>query len=272
MHKNDPSPAFRHGAYERLRFIEDRLFWEARINRADLIDAFGISPAQAAIDFREYANLAGDGVSYDRRAKAYIAAASFKPVIGDIDAKGRLAELAQAGDAFTVQLPQLDRSLPVVIAARLRRAARDGHRILIEYQSMTRQKPNRRWIAPSRLVSDGERWHARAWCYERKEWRDFVLARILSVGGKEPAGEVPHDDEWDTKLALVLRPASRLSADQKSAVAREYGMKGGTLKVVIPKPLRLYAVRRWSLDHDDARLEIAEETIVSVFFRTHEHQ
>lgn len=90
-----------------------------------------------------------------------------------------------------------------------------------------------------------------------------MLARILSLKGEEPAGEVPHDDEWDTEVALVLIPASRLSDDQKSAVAREYGMKGGILRVVIPKPLRLYAVRRWGLDHNDARIEIAEEVIAS---------
>lgn len=265
MHKNDSSPPFRHGAFERLRFIEDRLYWEARINRSDLIDSFGISPAQAAIDFREYLKLAGDGVTYDTRAKAYLASSSFKPVLQEIDARERLIELAQNGDPFTVQLPQLNRSLPGDIAARIRRAARDGRRIRIEYQSLTRPKPKMRWIAPSRLVSDGERWHARAWCYERKEWRDFVLARILSLKGEEPAGEVPHDDEWDTKVALVLRPASWLSKEQKSAVAHEYGMKSGVLTIVISKALRLYAVRRWGLDHKDARLEIVEETVDGSF-------
>ena len=51
--------------------------------------------------------------------------------------------------------------------------------------------------------------------------------------------------------------------DQQIAVAGECVMKSGILRVVIPKPLRLYVVRRWGLDRKDALLEIAEENTVS---------
>ncbi|ADP71134.1 hypothetical protein Rvan_1898 [Rhodomicrobium vannielii ATCC 17100] len=262
MHRNDPAQAFRHGAYERLRFIEDRLFWEARINRSDLIEAFGISPAQAAIDFREYMKLAGEAISYDTRAKAYTASSSFVPVLETVDARARLDELAQSGDPFTAKLPHLNRPLPADAAARLRHAAQKGRKVLIDYQSMTRPDAHERWIAPSRLVSDGERWHTRAWCYERREWRDFVLARILALKADEPAGEVPSDDEWNTQIAIILKPASWLSDAQKAAVACEYAMSDGSLRIVIPKALRLYAMRRWGLHQKDSRLELAEECVV----------
>ena len=62
MNRIDPTTSLRHGALERLRFIDARLFWEARINRADLIETFSVSPAQAALDFKEYLKMAGRGV------------------------------------------------------------------------------------------------------------------------------------------------------------------------------------------------------------------
>jgi hypothetical protein len=38
----------------RLEFIEFRLFWEGSINRADLVEAFGVSVPQASKDLTLY--------------------------------------------------------------------------------------------------------------------------------------------------------------------------------------------------------------------------
>ena len=146
MDKFDPTPALRHGAAERLRFIDSRLFWEARINRADLIDAFAISPAQAALDFREYLKLCSGAVAYDTRLKAYVAGPGFTPVFGVPDATSTLKSLGEAGDRWTCRLPELERPLDPAVAARVRRAARDGERLLVDYQSFTRPSATRRWI------------------------------------------------------------------------------------------------------------------------------
>ena len=43
------------GAERRNAFIEFRVFWHGRINRADLIDTFGISLQQASLDLAGYA-------------------------------------------------------------------------------------------------------------------------------------------------------------------------------------------------------------------------
>lgn len=250
----------RHGAQERQRYIDSRLFWEARINRADLIAAFSVSPAQAALDFREYLRLAGTGVAYDTRLKAYVATDDFVPVFGCPDAGATLVSLAEALDPATAVLPRLERPLAATIAARVRRAVRDRQRILVLYQSFTRPEPSRRWIAPARLVSDGERWHARAWCYERRAWRDFVLARIIAIAAEEPAGDLPPDVEWDETIDLVLRPAKHLSDSQRRSIERELAMTNGRLAVRMPRAMKIYAVRRWGLDRPGARLVFAERS------------
>jgi len=38
----------------RYEFIEFRLFWQGRINRGDLMDAFGVSTQQASLDLNAY--------------------------------------------------------------------------------------------------------------------------------------------------------------------------------------------------------------------------
>lgn len=256
VHRAEPEQ-IRHGAMERLQFIDARLFWEARINRADIIEAFHVSPAQAAIDLREYQRLAGNGLAYDTRGKTYRTTERFKPVFDLADARSVLNELSGAGDPLMQTLPKLDRPLDASVAARIRRAARDGERLLVDYQSFTSPEPRRRWLAPARLISDGERWHTRAWCYERKEWRDFVLARIGHIHASQEAGALPPDDEWLDIVELSLRPAQNLSRSQKAAVEREFAMTNGRLVIRIPRAMRIYAAHRWGLDHPESRLELA---------------
>ncbi len=252
-----------HSTVERLRFIDCRLFWEARVNRADLMVAFKISPAQAALDFKAYLALSGGergGVGYDTRAKCYVALERFRPHFGTPDPGAALEALGADGDAMTAALPRLARPVDASTAARVRRAARDGERLDILYQPFTRPQSSRRWIAPARLVSDGERWHVRAWCFRERSWRDFVLARVLDVApAAAPAGPLPPDTEWSTTIELVLAPARHLSKGQRLSVAREFDMTNGRLVVTLPKAMRIYAIHHWGLNRPDTRLTILRE-------------
>jgi hypothetical protein len=259
MNRIDPTTSLRHGALERLRFIDARLFWEARINRADLIETFSVSPAQAALDFKEYLKMAGRGVVYDTRSKAYVRATSFKPAFGAPDAGKALSDMLAAGDPLVATLPKLERPLDPYVVARVRLAARSAERLHVDYQSFTRPQPQKRWIAPRRLVSDGDRWHARCWCYEHNEWRDFVLARVAAIDAVEPAGQLPRDRDWEDAYRLVLKPAEGLSKGQRVTVIREYAMQAGRLVVTIPRAMRLYAIRRWGLDRPTTRLKMLED-------------
>jgi hypothetical protein len=259
MNRIDPTTSLRHGALERLRFIDARLFWEARINRADLIETFSVSPAQAALDFKEYLKMAGRGVVYDTRSKAYVRATAFKPAFGAPDAGKALSDMLAAGDSLVAALPKLERPLDPDVVARVRLAARRVERLRVDYQSFTRPQPQKRWISPRRLVSDGERWHARCWCYEHNEWRDFVLARIAAIDAAEPAGQLPRDRDWEEAYRLVLKPADGLSKGQRATVIREYAMQAGRLVVAIPRAMRLYAIRRWGLDRPSTHLKMLED-------------
>jgi hypothetical protein len=56
----------------RLRFIDFQLDHYGHINRACLMDYFGIGPAQASRDFREFKAVAGGSMVFDDSAKQYL--------------------------------------------------------------------------------------------------------------------------------------------------------------------------------------------------------
>ena len=60
------------GQDRRLEFIDFRLLWEGRLNRADITGFFGISVPQASLDLAKYQELAPDNVSYERNQNSYI--------------------------------------------------------------------------------------------------------------------------------------------------------------------------------------------------------
>ena len=134
---------------------------------------------------------------------------------------------------------------------------------------MTDFEPTERWIAPRALASDGLRWHARAYCFLHREFRDFVLTRMSSITTSKnsktsrPVSDLPNDGEWTTFVELDLIPAATLSATQAAAIRREYGFAKDILTIRVREALVFYAIRRWGLDRRDSRLSILAQRKVS---------
>ena len=63
----------------RYEFIEFRLFWQGRINRGDLMDAFGVSTQQASLDLNAYIEQAKRNLVYDKSRRTYLRGKQFKP-------------------------------------------------------------------------------------------------------------------------------------------------------------------------------------------------
>lgn len=184
----------------RLEFIDFRLRWDGKLNRSDLTDFFGISVPQASLDIAKYTEQAPDNLTYDRSSKVYVAGAGFQPLYTSSDSGRFLSELlSQAAGLDARQssflawappvatVPSPGRTFRVDVLVALLRAIREGSALRVLYQSMTRPHPTARVLTPHALAHDGFRWHARAYCHTREQFRDFVIARMLEVDGCEPA-------------------------------------------------------------------------------------
>jgi hypothetical protein len=247
---------------QRLEFIEFRLFWDGQINRSDLTKQFDISIPQASADLARYQAIASRNLTYDKRLKTYVAARDFKPVVSAPTARQYFSQLRSIADEV---LPLDETSLgwippfevvPLVprhLDPRFLRAATEAIRkslsIRVNYQSFSRPQPAWRWLTPHALGFDGFRWHARAWCHEHSDFRDFVLARILAVGESKPhAIDRSADREWQTKVTLRIGPHPKMQPAQRRAIERDFDMTDGEVSIVSRVSLSYYLERRLGLD------------------------
>lgn len=244
---------------KRLEYLDRLFFWNGEATRASLIHQFGISNAQAALDFRAYLKETKAGaLNYDATSRQYIAHKSFIRQTGPASTAELLELFSGRTQSAFDKLPDLQRSQNVQAFLPLYRAMRMKQSIEIVYQSMKSPEPETRFIAPLRFVSDGVRLHVRAYCFTKKGFRDFIPSRIdleLSFLKEEEAKNIPFDEKWFTWSILKLQPHDRLTSSQKRVVKTEFGFTENVLKIRIRQALEFYTTRRWGLDQDFPRLE-----------------
>jgi hypothetical protein len=251
----------KHAQRERVIFLDRCLTWRGMANRRDLIDRFGISMAQAALDFRVYLDLArGTPPTYDPVRKTYIAAESHEPLAPTSLAEAVDILVDEEEDAPPSALPRPERKADPKVIARLHQAIRAGKALHLHYTSMTSGLDEGQWIAPTRFTSDGESVHFRAYSFKHGEYRNYLPIRIepdSSFEQRPLAETLPKDEDWYTRAIIWLRPKSTLSNEQANVVRREYGFVEELLRVETRKALEFFFDRRWGIDENGSRLEKA---------------
>lgn len=263
-----PQPSGQHattrwGQGRRLEFIDFRLRWEQRLNRADLTSFFGISVPQASIDIAKYTEMAPGNLVYNRSAKVYVAGPSFKPLYPSTSSPSRFLNELLATEVGVLEAeaslvgwrpslavaPSPGRALDASILAGLLSAIREKAGVRVLYQSMSRTEPLWRSLTPHALAHDGFRWHVRAFCHERADFRDFVIARVLELDSTEGGGPGAEADvEWATEVELVLVPHPKLAKAKRRAIELDYGMLEGEARLTCRKALLFYVLRHLGLD------------------------
>jgi hypothetical protein len=266
----------RWGVERRLEFIEFRLFWEGHVNRGDLMGAFGVSVNQASTDLNRYIGMAADNIAYDKSARTYIRGPVFTPLFLKPDASRYLSQLRSVADgildradAWIGQLPSYDAApTPVrgVHADTLRSIIAAIHRseaIEVKYQSLSRPEPRWRWIAPHAIGFDGFRWHARAFCLADRNFKDFLLSRIIETRGNQASDiGAEADIDWNESVVLEIGPHPDLSETQQKVIALDYGMRGGKAVIPVRRALLYYALKRLGLDTDHTARRPQDQQIV----------
>jgi peptidoglycan/xylan/chitin deacetylase (PgdA/CDA1 family) len=246
----------------RLQFIDFRLQWDGRLNRADLTGFFQISVPQASADISLYSELAPENLAYDRSSRSYLAAPGFVPLYTTSGAEPYMAQLlALQREALAPLQSFIEMRPPVAsvgLPARhidpgalkiLLHAIAEQSTVRAHYQSITRDEPSWREISPHAFGHDGLRWHVRAYCHLRGGFRDFVLGRLLNV---EAAGassvKASSDVEWNTMVELELTPHPGLSAAQRHGVEVDYGMQDGKVALMCRQAMLFYTLRSLNFD------------------------
>jgi hypothetical protein len=248
---------------QRLSFVEFRLFFEGAINRSDLMDRFGVSAPQASADLARYQSIAPQNLEDNSSLKKFVAGQLFQPALRPLDAQTYLEQVVACeretacrdhwlrSPPPTALVPQLERVVPAQVLRAVLDAIHSRRALFVDYQSFSNAEPARRWIAPHAIAFDGFRWHARAWCESNREFRDFVIARILDVVDLAmSAVDGSCDAEWTRRVTLRLAPNPHLPQEMRSAIEYDYGMTRGEKSVETRVCAVYYFERLYGLDLD----------------------
>ncbi|MGF6109228.1 WYL domain-containing protein [Pseudomonas frederiksbergensis] len=261
----------------RYRLIETVAWWEGRLTTVHLIQSFGISRQQASKDINTYiTEHAPKNLTYDKQLKGYVPSKQFKPLFIDDSASAYLHLLNQTHSraphveglalayAHTMVLEVPDRTIRPEVLRPLLKACRDSEVIEVEYVSLANPVPETRLIAPHTLIYTGMRWHVRAYCEKNREYRDFVLSRLRGKPEYERKTEnlIDEDEDWNTKVAVIIEPDSRLKPEQKAIIEADFGMEDGVLVIPTRRALVKYVLQRFQIDPKKLDPKAAAQQIV----------
>lgn len=264
----------------RLRAVETLAYWSGRVNASDLMAIFQVSRLIAQRDIKRYLNLVPGNLSYNGTERAHLATSIFKNVLtrGDIQEYLALGHETSAG----VEMAQIERIVmprqnlrPQVTRVALA-AIRQRRALRLRYRSLEHPNGLDRILYPHTLVYSGFRWHMRAYCSTRMDFRDFNLARIADVPviveGEEDAAVPDKDVSWhqDVLIRLISNPA--LSSAEQSLIKFEFEMDRSELNVhsraaLVPYVLMAYQVETVEAAEDPRknRLVVANESEIKEY-------
>lgn len=261
---------------QRLTLLEATVFWSGEFFTNVLMDGFGISRVQASKDLTLYQSLCPGNIRYDKFLKRYVVDELFKPAFMTGTAGEFLQVLKvqqdRAGSAVVTlvkNLPEVDvlepvfRQVNAAVLQAVNQAIVAGKEVQVRYQSMSRPEPALHRLCPHALVFDGLRWHARAFSYTHHEFRDFVLARMLSAELTVSADvDTSEDVAWHEFVGVRIGAHPGLSATQKQAVEFDYGMEAGVLEQQVRAALVPYFLRVMRINRDDLTRDAMVQQIV----------
>lgn len=243
---------------ERLSHIDFTLYFLGELRRADVVNRFETGPAGATRDIALYRDIAPENLELDGPSKTYRPTENFAPLF-EHQPQRALTALSQGfGEGIGDHLqPMIRCEIPAALAvpkmsvlAPITRAIHRGKAVRLGYTSVETGHTER-VIVPLALVDIGLRWHVRAYCRLRHEFRDFVLTRmdspIVIEDSQLRQEELPDQDvQWSRIIELDLVPHP--SHKRPEIVAMDYPMVDGVLKVKVRASNAGYMLRRWSVD------------------------
>lgn len=248
-------------AGNRIRDMEILIQWEGSLDNARLREAFGVKTVQASRLLNSFWELRRDVIERASPKAPLRPGAGFNKVVphSTPDDYLRLLEnvaqpQATFQDVIVDARVDLAPEAPHIFALILQ-ACNQGLGLSVTYSSMGSPQGTQRNIYPHSLVRAPRRWHVRAWCDLRKDFRDFTVGRIANA--KLLAIDAPmrriDDKEWGRLVSLVIVAHPDLNEQQQSLVQREYYPGKAAMRLKVRRALVGYVVQDLRLALDPAR-------------------
>jgi predicted DNA-binding transcriptional regulator YafY len=101
-------------------------------------------------------------------------------------------------------------------------------------------------------------------CEKNRMYRDFVLSRLRGQPEYEHKTEnlIDADEDWNTEVAVIIEPDSRLKPEQKAIIEPDFGMQNGVLEIPTRRALVKYVLQRFQIDPKKLDPKAAAQQIV----------
>ena len=250
---------------QRLQFIEIMAYYSGNISRSMLARAYGISDPAATKDLKLYNDLAPNNLEYNPSLFSFVPSATFDEVFADLSPQSILPMFAQnllsidnpCGDepiyGISVEEMPFPTRLPEkTVLAQIIRAMKNHSQLKVNYHSLSQNDDQQqtRIIEPHALVSNGLRWHVRAYNHEHYDFRDFVLSRFTAAQkiDLDAESDQNYDDDWIELVPLKLQAHPGLSEKQRLALSYDYNMQDGVIEIQVRRALVGYLLQQMKVD------------------------
>lgn len=218
---------------QRSELLKTLLLWGGRLGNARLRELLGMKVTRVSQLISEFHSEHPGWMAWDSISRSYRATpAAYRSKLDASASLGQYLSLVgishtqgESSNARTLWNAFPDLSVPPVrIFAQITEAVELSRQIQINYRSMGNPKPHQRKISPHSVIRAGRRWHVRAFCSTRQEFRDFALGRIdspklLDMPSERTANE---DLAWNTLLDVRLIAHPGLNQEQQDMIRFEY--------------------------------------------------
>lgn len=209
---------------QRLQHLKTILLWEGELSNKRIRELFGLKNVQASRLIAEFKEAFPEAYLEEKSRRGVLTSRlETKKGLGLEDYLNLVANLPNGLEGIEDARVSLDIVDPAIFAL-MRQASINQLAVEIVYASMSTTHPTSRIVIPHHLVRAGRRWHARAWCVNHNEYRDFTLGRIhqaaLNLGALTLG--LPQDIAWETIVDIHLKAHRDLTADQEHVIRQEY--------------------------------------------------
>lgn len=238
---------------KRFHFIEVMITWHGWVNTTHLIRFFNIQRQAASRTFGNYKKQYPHAIVYDDSVKGFVSEHQFEcrhstqQFIEYQQLTKQKTPLIMAG---VIDIPLPTRNPNPQLAQPILRAIEEKRAIDIGYTSLANPQYNGRIIEPHSLIFDGMRWHVRAYCQQRGDYRDFVLSRFNGESSDEgkAAHTIEADEKWNQFVDIEILPDPRLNQAQQNVIGLDYQMTNGKCVITTRVALINYLLKRLRLD------------------------
>jgi len=244
-------------ASQRIRAMDVLVRWEGELSNARIREVFGVQAVQSSRLLAAYIAERG-GVLCRATPRAPVKpTARFDEEVPLTTADDYLRLLSGAPSS----LPDSDLAIEVRpslfcenprLFADVLSASRNGTGLRITYGSLSNPAGIERLIFPHSLVRAPRRWHVRAWCDLRKEFRDFTLGRVLTyVTLDQPSPKTRRDDgDWNKFINLKIVVHPEFSEEHQRLLRWENFAGKTSMNLRVRKALASYVVQDLRLATD----------------------